>query len=948
MRGAKYVRDVINDRLSVYSTVSSVSLSGIKPLKRKYGDPLEEIEATSDTNSTQSILDCVPLETDGKGNIIDPQLGRKITLKGINMDAGLKLPLNPDMPTYKADSTNPDDVFFDGDHVSFVGRPYPLEEAELHFRRIKSWGYNTIRYIITWEAIEHEGPGKYDDDYIDYTAKILDIIYKIGGLYVFIDPHQDVWSRFSGGSGAPLWTLYAAGLQPKRFAHTEASILHNEPRFQDPAHPEYEPFPKMIWPSNYKRLASLTMFTLFWAGATYFPDLTINNVNIQHYLQDHYIDSQAYFWSKITERLPHMIENGSLLGFESMNEPNCGLVGHEHLGYLPTNQQLRIGTTPTVYQCMKLGMGFAVEISVYKITMSGPQKAGTKIVDPKGARAWLSPEEAQEIDCHYGWKRGSNWKIGNCIFSQRRIWKWDKNLDLSILPNLSAQERLKWGNENCELKLPNYFNQVSSSLKFNLDILPKKINMEFFTNNFFVDYYIKFKKMVREITPNIFVMIQPPVLEIPPDLRKDTRHIIDSKTIYCPHYYDGVSLLFKTWNTKYNVDTMGIMRGCYFNPVLGIVFGERAIRNCLKRQFQQIKQECEDYLGSIPTLMSETGMPFDMDDKRSYDDCKYISQTGAIDALSYALEGSNMSHTYWCYTSINSHKFGDRWNNEDFSFWSPEDRNLLLNDDPSPEIFNQNFNMSSTSTSMSRLSSLKSKAVLSIKTGGETLKVKTRKYSSNGRGRLKRIGTKHQRRRSAAMIENKSINEPNGSETLNGEASNNSSSERESDDNTDSQSTLSVGLISTTSENVRLGHNRKCYPSPDGVRAASAVIRPYAVATRGSIRVSEFDIKSVKFALTVSFANSNDEDSDRDTPTIIYLPKWHYPYLNYGDIYLTSGTVKYNSLLEYLEWYHNEDGSETDENLSSTSATNTEETIIIKNNSGSLDDLKVPGGCPIS
>ncbi|ODV80317.1 glycoside hydrolase family 5 protein [Suhomyces tanzawaensis NRRL Y-17324] len=899
MKSARYTKDAINNRLSLYSSTSTIPISGLKPLKRRFPGLLSiaSTEGTSDT----SVLDCCPLDTDSKGNFVDKH-GRKVTLKGINVDGSMKLPAEPNLPSYKGDSSKYDDIFFDGDNVTFVGRPFPLDEAHLHFLRIKSWGYNTIRYLLTWEAIEHAGPGKYDDEFVDYTIKILSILHEVGGLYVFLEMHQDVWSRFSGGSGAPMWTLYAAGLQPTRFSVTEAAIIHNDSRFHDDE--ALEMYHKMIWASNYKRLATMVMFTLFFSGRTYFPGLVINGQNIQDYLQDHYLNAIAHIWKAVNQKLPEMIKDGTIIGFELMNEPNRGLIGHEDLSFIPGNQQLRVGTTPTVYQSMRLGMGFPCEVDEYRIALTGPQKFATRLIDPKGQRSWLSVEEAKVIDKKYGWKRGPKWKMGECIFAREGIWRWDKSIDFENFANLTEEKRLDISIGRCELRYPNHFNQVSkrhNHCALN-GIMPSTINSEYFINNNFVEYYAKFKKIIRDISPDVFVFIQPPVLDVPPNLKDDPSEIIDKKTVYCPHYYDGMSLMFKTWNTKYNVDTLGIMRGRYLNPVLGIVFGERAIRNCIKKQFVEMKREAEEFLGNIPVLMSETGMPFDMDDKRSYGNGKYISQTAALDAISNGLESLNMSHTYWCYTSINCHEWGDRWNNEDFSFWSSDDRNNQNYDDKSSPA---------TPQSMSRRGSI-------IK----TINLKSRRASDAAN----MIKTKIQR----AGLTPKSKLRPNTETSSSPEAA-----EKESDDeNTDSQSIQDSSLISTTSENVQYKYNRKCFASPDGVRATNAVIRPFVVATKGDIVGVEFDYRAVKFGLSLFIDKS--DSSLINTPTIIFVPKWHFPFLNYGDIYLSSGHIKYNESLEYLEWYH--DGENLDAETNSPDGV---ETIIIKNNSGLLDENKV-------
>lgn len=120
-----------------------------------------------------------------EGNVFRDSQNREVTIRGINLDGSAKYPSRPDIPS------NVSEGFYDGNDVSFVGRPFALDDAKTHFGKLKSWGYNQIRYIFTWEAIEHQGPGKYDEEWIDFTIEVLRLA-KGYGFYIFLDPHQDV------------------------------------------------------------------------------------------------------------------------------------------------------------------------------------------------------------------------------------------------------------------------------------------------------------------------------------------------------------------------------------------------------------------------------------------------------------------------------------------------------------------------------------------------------------------------------------------------------------------------------------------------------------------------------------------------------------------------------------------------------------------------------------
>ena len=195
----------------------------------------------------------MPITAQGRWFI--DETGRTRILHGVNLSGGSKVPADPPGYTHLPESLD------EKRDLSFVGRPFPLEEADEHFGRLKHWGLDFLRFIVTWEAIEHAGPGSYDEDYLDYLEAVLEKAHA-HDITLFIDPHQDVWSRFSGGDGAPAWTFAAAGLDVDSFHQTGAALLHQTGP---------DDFPHLIWANNYYRFAAFTMFTLFFGGETYAP-----------------------------------------------------------------------------------------------------------------------------------------------------------------------------------------------------------------------------------------------------------------------------------------------------------------------------------------------------------------------------------------------------------------------------------------------------------------------------------------------------------------------------------------------------------------------------------------------------------------------------------------------------------------------------------------------------
>lgn len=314
-----------------------------------------------------------------RGSDFIDENGRVLMLRGVNLGGSSKVPRVPDGATHRREG------FLDHRRVSFVGRPFPLQEADGHYRRLKEWGLTFLRFLVTWEAVEHEGPGRYDEEYLDYLRAV---VRKAAdhGISLFIDPHQDMWSRWSGGDGAPGWTLEAVGFDLANLDATGAALTHQM---------RGDPFPRMIWPTNSGKLAAATMFTLFFAGDAYAPGTLVEGEPVQGWLQRHYIAAMARVAERLAD-LPHVV------GYDTMNEPLPGYVGWRDLN--TRGGLLSLGDAPTAFQGMVLGAGIPRDVEVWRMRPTRLARVGVRRIDPAGRRAWR-----EGFDCV--WRRNGVWDL---------------------------------------------------------------------------------------------------------------------------------------------------------------------------------------------------------------------------------------------------------------------------------------------------------------------------------------------------------------------------------------------------------------------------------------------------------------------------------------------------------------------------------------------------------
>lgn len=250
------------------------------------------------------------------------------------------------------------------------------------------------------------------------------------------------------------------------------------------------------------------MFTLFWAGREFAPKAIIDNMNIQDFLQGHFIAACKHLAQRIHDA--GGLEHDVVIGWESLNEPHRGLIGIHDISKVPQEQHLQLGTSPTAFQGMLLGAGRSCEVSTWRFGRLGPRKTGKKLIDPKSESTWLQSECIQ-----YGWQRDPNWKLGTCLWAQHGVWDPTNNILLQ----------------------KGYFSKIPRS--------HERLDYERFTNTYFLAHYRAYRDAIRSVCEGTIMFCQPPVMEVPPCIKGTPDD--DPNMVHAVHFYDGLTLLRKHW-----------------------------------------------------------------------------------------------------------------------------------------------------------------------------------------------------------------------------------------------------------------------------------------------------------------------------------------------------------------------------------------------------------------
>jgi len=118
---------------------------------------------------------------------------RYLLFRGVNFGSRSKLP--PYLPIARLETTQ----------INLEELKQEIESVSTDLDRLKEWGFNIVRLLVSWKALEPY-PNKNLEDieeegkqYLVLIKEIIDSLYS-RGIYVILDFHQDIAHEFMEGT----------------------------------------------------------------------------------------------------------------------------------------------------------------------------------------------------------------------------------------------------------------------------------------------------------------------------------------------------------------------------------------------------------------------------------------------------------------------------------------------------------------------------------------------------------------------------------------------------------------------------------------------------------------------------------------------------------------------------------------------------------------------------
>ena len=142
------------------------------------------------------------------GTWFKDEAGRYLLFRGVNFASRSKLP--PYLPVFPLNNKTA--------NLDIMKKELELVRPELN--TLKQLGFNVVRLIVIWKALEPFPNPNLDsllpegEEYLELVKEVIDALYELG-LYTIIDFHQDIAHEVYGGDGFPDWAIAIDEIHPR-------------------------------------------------------------------------------------------------------------------------------------------------------------------------------------------------------------------------------------------------------------------------------------------------------------------------------------------------------------------------------------------------------------------------------------------------------------------------------------------------------------------------------------------------------------------------------------------------------------------------------------------------------------------------------------------------------------------------------------------------------------